>query len=33
MANYADDFEPFALVMQQTEIDYNVMIDTGATTT
>jgi hypothetical protein len=33
MANYADDFEPFFLVVQQTEIYYDVRIDTDATTT
>jgi hypothetical protein len=33
MANCADNFEPSSLVVQQTEIYYDVMIDTGATTT
>jgi hypothetical protein len=33
MANYADDFEPSSLVVQQIEIYYDVRIDTGATTT
>jgi hypothetical protein len=32
MANYADDFEPSSLVVQQTEIYYDVGIDTEATT-
>jgi hypothetical protein len=33
MANCADDFEPSSFVLQQTEIYYDVRIDTGATTT
>jgi hypothetical protein len=33
MTNYANDFEPSSLVVQQTEIYYDVRIDTGATTT
>jgi hypothetical protein len=33
MMNCADDFEPFALVVQQTEIYYVVMLDIGATIT
>jgi hypothetical protein len=33
MANCANDFEPFSLIVQQTKIDYDVMTDTGATTT
>jgi hypothetical protein len=33
MANCADDFEPSSFVVQQTEIYYDVRIDTGATTT
>jgi hypothetical protein len=33
MANCADNFEPFSLVVQQTEIYYDVRIDIGAITT
>jgi hypothetical protein len=33
MDNCADDFEPSSLVVQQTEIYYDVRIDTGTTTT
>jgi hypothetical protein len=33
MANCADDFEPSSVVVQQTEIYYDVRIDTGATIT
>jgi hypothetical protein len=33
MANCANDFEPFSLVVQQTEIYYNVRTDIRATTT
>jgi hypothetical protein len=33
MNNFVDDFEPSSLVVQQTEIYYDVGIDTGATTT
>jgi hypothetical protein len=33
MANCADDFDPSSLVVQQTEIYYDVRIDNGATTT
>jgi hypothetical protein len=33
MANCVDDFEPSSLIAQQTEIYYDVSIDTGATTT
>jgi hypothetical protein len=33
MANCANDFEPSSLVVQQTEIYYDVRTDTGATTT
>jgi hypothetical protein len=32
MTNYADDFELSPLVVQQTEIYYDVRIDTGAIT-
>jgi hypothetical protein len=32
MANYADDFEPSSLVVQQTEIYYDIRIDTETTT-
>jgi hypothetical protein len=31
MPNCADDFEPSSLVVQQTEIYYDIKIDTGAT--
>jgi hypothetical protein len=33
MTNYADNFEPSSLVVQQMEIYYNIRIDAGATTT
>jgi hypothetical protein len=33
MANCADDFEPSSLIVQETEIYYDVRIDIGATTT
>jgi hypothetical protein len=33
MINCADNFEPSSLIVQQTEIYYDVRIDTGATTT
>jgi hypothetical protein len=33
MTNCDDDFEPSSLIVQQTEIYYDVRIDIGATTT
>jgi hypothetical protein len=33
MVNYANDFEPSSLVVQQMEIYYDVRTDTGAITT
>jgi hypothetical protein len=33
MANCVDDFEPSSLVVQQTEIYYDVKLDTRATPT
>jgi hypothetical protein len=33
MVNCINDFEPSSLVVQQTKINYDVRIDTGATTT
>jgi hypothetical protein len=33
MANYVDDFKPSSMVVQQTEIYYDVRLDTWATPT
>jgi hypothetical protein len=33
MINYADDFDPSSLVVQQIEIYYDVMVDIRATAT
>jgi hypothetical protein len=30
MTNYVDDFKPSSLIVQQTEIHYDIRIDTGA---